>query len=58
VLSDGGLAGVSPSGVTADAYTVSATSKSGGVFSVSRTASGLSRSCSGGTAGCRSGGSW
>jgi type IV pilus assembly protein PilA len=58
VLSDGGLTGVSPSGVAADAYTVSATSKSGGVFSVSRTASGLSRTCSGGTAGCRSGGSW
>ncbi|HWH96254.1 MAG TPA: type II secretion system protein [Baekduia sp.] len=58
VLSAGGLSGVTPSGVTATTYKVSATSKSGGVFSVSRTGAGLLvRSCTGGTAGCNSG-SW
>jgi type IV pilus assembly protein PilA len=57
VLAGGGLPGVTPSAVTATTYTVSATSKSGGVFSVNRTATGLTRSCSGATSGCGSG-SW
>jgi type IV pilus assembly protein PilA len=52
-----GLSNVLVSGVTASAYTVYATSKSGGSFSVSRTATGLARSCSGGTSGCN-GGTW
>jgi type IV pilus assembly protein PilA len=58
VLAAGGLPNVTPSAVTPTTYTVSATSKSGGVFSVSRTATGLVRSCTGGTSGCRTGGSW
>jgi type IV pilus assembly protein PilA len=58
VLAAGGLGNVVPSGVTPDTYTVTATSRSGGSFSVSRTATGLDRTCSGGTAGCRAGGSW
>jgi type IV pilus assembly protein PilA len=55
VLSAGGFANVAVSGVTASTYTVTATSKSGGTFSVARSATGLSRSCSGG--GC-TGGTW
>jgi type IV pilus assembly protein PilA len=58
VLSAAGLPNMSVSNVTADTYTVTATSKSGGLFSVNRTATGLSRSCTGGTSGCRTGGSW
>jgi type IV pilus assembly protein PilA len=38
-------------------YTVTAVSKSGGTFTISRTASGLQRGCSGGSKGCNSG-SW
>jgi type IV pilus assembly protein PilA len=56
VLSAGGFGNVAVSGVTPTTYTVIATSKSGGLFSVSRTAaSALSRTCSGG--GC-TGGTW
>jgi type IV pilus assembly protein PilA len=57
VLSAAGLPNVSVSGVTSSAYTVYATSKSGGSFSVGRSATGLARSCSGGTSGCN-GGTW
>jgi type IV pilus assembly protein PilA len=43
----------------ADNYTVSAVSKSGGVFKIAHAAgASLVRSCSGGTKGCTSGGSW
>lgn len=45
---------------TADSYTVSAKSKSGGTFTISKdvnAGSGLQRGCSGGTKGCNSG-SW
>jgi type IV pilus assembly protein PilA len=55
VLSAGGFANVAVSGVTPTTYTVIATSKSGGLFSVSRTATTMSRTCSGG--GCN-GGTW
>jgi type IV pilus assembly protein PilA len=58
VLSTAGLPNITTTGVTASTYTVVATSKSGGSFSVSRTAAGLARLCSGGTSGCRTGGSW
>jgi type IV pilus assembly protein PilA len=58
VLSAAGLPNITTSGVTADTYVVVATSKSGGQFSVSRSATGLARLCSGGTSGCRSGGNW
>ncbi|HWI72980.1 MAG TPA: prepilin-type N-terminal cleavage/methylation domain-containing protein [Baekduia sp.] len=58
VLTTAGLPNVTTTGVTTGTYTVVATSKSGGSFSVSRTATGLSRLCSGGTSGCRAGGSW
>jgi type IV pilus assembly protein PilA len=57
VLTAAGLPNVVPSGATLSTYTVTATSKSGGTFSVSRTATGLSRTCAGGTSGCR-GGAW
>ncbi|WP_445150221.1 type IV pilin protein [Baekduia sp. Peel2402] len=52
VLSSAGLNGMAVSAVTASTYTVTATSKSGGTFSVNRTATGLTRTCSGG--GCKS----
>jgi type IV pilus assembly protein PilA len=52
-----GLPNISVSGVTSSTYTVFATSKSSGQFSVSRTATGLARTCSGGTSGCN-GGAW
>jgi type IV pilus assembly protein PilA len=57
VLTAAGLPNVVPSGVTASAYIVTATSKSGGTFSVTRSVAGLSRTCAGGSSGCR-GGSW
>jgi type IV pilus assembly protein PilA len=57
VLSAAGLPNMSVSGVTPSTYTVSKTSKSGGQFSVSHTATGLARICSGGTSGCI-GGTW
>ena len=42
-----------------DTYTVTAVSKSGGSFMISRVAAGgLSRTCSGGTKGCQSDGTW
>jgi type IV pilus assembly protein PilA len=42
-----------------DTYTVTAVSKSGGNFLITRAAGGgLSRTCSGGTKGCQSGGTW
>jgi type IV pilus assembly protein PilA len=42
-----------------DTYTVTALSRSGGSFMISRVAAGgLDRTCSGGTKGCKSGGSW
>ena len=42
-----------------DAYTVTAISKSGGSFMISRVlAGGLSRTCGGGTKGCQSDGTW
>jgi type IV pilus assembly protein PilA len=55
VLSAAGLGNVVPSGASTSAYTVTATSKSGGTFAVSRSATGLARTCSGG--GCN-GGTW
>jgi type IV pilus assembly protein PilA len=58
LLSSAGLPNISVSNIGTDTYTVTATSKSGGQFSVNRTASGLSRSCTGGTSGCRAGNSW
>ena len=57
VIADGGVPNVATSGVTPTTYKVSATSKSGGVFSVNRTATGLTRTCTGGTSGCN-GGTW
>jgi hypothetical protein len=43
---------------TVSTYTVTATSKSGGVFTISRdSASGLSRACTGASKGCN-GGVW
>lgn len=42
-----------------DTYTVSAVSKSGGTFEISRALTGaLVRGCSGGTKGCKSDGTW
>jgi type IV pilus assembly protein PilA len=58
VLTAGGVSGVTVANVATDTYTVTATSKSGGSFSIDRTAGGLSRSCAGGTAGCKAGNSW
>jgi type IV pilus assembly protein PilA len=49
-LTSAGLNGMTLSNVTSSTYTVTATSKSGGTFSVNRTATGLTRTCSGG--GC------
>lgn len=47
------------SGANADGYTIVARSRSGNDFTIARTASGTSRSCStGGSAGCPTGGSW
>jgi type IV pilus assembly protein PilA len=44
---------------TPDTYTVTAVSKSGGTFMISRIAAGgLSRTCGGGTKGCQSDGTW
>jgi type IV pilus assembly protein PilA len=58
VLADGGQDNVVPTAVTVSTYTVTATSKSGGTFSVNRTATGLlTRTCTGSSAGCR-GGTW
>jgi type IV pilus assembly protein PilA len=57
VIAAGGIQNIATSGVTADLYKVTATSKTGGQFSVERTASGLQRTCTGGTAGCV-GGTW
>jgi type IV pilus assembly protein PilA len=57
LLTTAGLPGVVPSAVTASTYTVTATSKSGGTFSVTRSASGLTRTCGGGSSGCN-GGTW
>ena len=54
-FTNAGLPGLTVSNVTASTYTVTATSKSGGTFSVNRTTTGLTRSCNGG--GCV-GGSW
>jgi type IV pilus assembly protein PilA len=40
-------------------YVVTATSRSGGVFTITRDTSGtLTRGCTGGTSGCRTGGTW
>jgi type IV pilus assembly protein PilA len=55
ILSSAGLPNMSVSNVTSSTYTVTATSKSGGTFSVNRTTTGLTRTCSNG--GCV-GGSW
>jgi type IV pilus assembly protein PilA len=52
-----GLPNISFTGVTSSTYTVFATSKSSGQFSVGRSAAGLARTCSGGTSGCN-GGTW
>jgi len=53
VLSSGGFGNVVASNVTSTGYTVTATSKSGGTFAVTRNGSTpLSRTCSGG--GCKS----
>jgi type IV pilus assembly protein PilA len=48
------------SGVTADSFTLTARSKSKGFFSIAKvTATGvINRTCTGGTAGCKSGGDW
>jgi type IV pilus assembly protein PilA len=42
----------------ANSYTVTAISRSGGIFTITRSATGLSRGCSGGTSGCHAGGTW
>jgi type IV pilus assembly protein PilA len=44
--------------VNATSYSVTAKSKSGGVFTISRDPSALKRTCSGGTAGCTSSSTW
>jgi type IV pilus assembly protein PilA len=45
---------------TTNGYTVTALSRSGGAFSITRTGSSapLARTCTGGTTGCKAGGSW
>ena len=44
---------------TSDSYTVTAISKSGGTFEISHsTLAPFSRTCSGGTAGCKADGTW
>jgi type IV pilus assembly protein PilA len=43
---------------TPDTYVVAAVSRSGGTFTITRTDTARTRTCSGGTAGCNSGGSW
>jgi type IV pilus assembly protein PilA len=44
---------------TATSYKVTAVSKSGGLFMIEKsTSTPFSRTCSGGTAGCKSGGTW
>jgi type IV pilus assembly protein PilA len=56
VIADGGIDNIATSNVTPSTYTVTATSKSGSTFSVNRTAAGvLTRTCTGTSAGCKSG---
>jgi type IV pilus assembly protein PilA len=52
----GGAGNVDVTATTLSTYTVTATSKSGGVFTITRdSASGLTRACTGATAGCNNG---